>query len=171
MKKVLYVAIAIFASSLFAFGSQRANVCDNPTEIQADTAIGGVINLDCANYSFSYSDLFDGEENVLGFYATSEDGATLSVAFNETGPTVEQLEEAARNWAYMMEANDETVVSSKVDGNILTIRSTQDGMVKDFYIVVGQGTKGVSGTMTYPEDKATVYGPLFQPMLKSFIIK
>lgn len=124
------------------------------------------------NYKFTLPEGFTGENNVLGYQASCEaDKAELNVAFNESGPTDSQLKEAMDNWTMMKKNNGETVDEAKVDGNIATLRSVKDGTVNEFFLVVLDGTKGVSGTLSFPEAAAEKYEALLMPFLKSFKLK
>ena len=169
MKKIFLMIMAVAAigfTSCNKEGAKGGEAADAP-----EAAITGT-QTECENYTFTLPEGFTGENDILGYQAKNEaDKADLNVAFNETGPTDSQLNEAMVNWTNMKKNNGETVDEAKVDGNIATLRSVKDGTVNEFFLVVLDGSKGVSGTLSFPEAQAEKYEALLMPFLKSFKLK
>lgn len=163
---MIMAVAAIGFTSCNKEGAKGGEAADAPEAALAGTPTEG------DNYTFTLPEGFTGESNVLGYQAKCEaDKADFNVAFNETGPTESQLGEAMGNWTNMKKNNGETVDEPKIDGNIATLRSTKDGTVNEFFLVVFDGSKGVSGTLSFPEAQAEKYEAMLMPLLKSFKLK
>ncbi|MBR1594012.1 MAG: hypothetical protein IJ659_04485 [Alloprevotella sp.] len=170
MKKILFLALALTSMTLTSC-DKNAKVSENNGGEATEAEVKGTA-VEGDNYTFTLPEGLTGENNPLGFNARcAEDNADLSVAFNEGGPTESQLKDAMANWSMMKKNGGETVEEAKVDGGIATLRSVKDGKVSEFFLVVLDGTKGISGTLSFPEDKAEKYEAVLMPMLKSFKLK
>lgn len=91
----------------------------------------------------------------------NEDGdIRFNVSFNEEGPKLSQLKEAAENWVYMKERNGEKVDQKLIKDDYALVRSIitdeDDGTqtVEVWFLMITKEPEGFSGSIESPFEKA-----------------
>ena len=104
--------------------------------------------------------------------AANDDGTVrLDATFNDGGTKADQLEGAGQAWVGMKKNEGFTPDEPKVEGNVLTLRSVKDDMVDMFFLVVGEGTNNISGSLKFPKAAEEEYAPKFKAMLSTITFK
>ena len=85
---------------------------------------------------------------------SADDAISLSINFDETGPSVDQLKETGANVKLLNQQDYKEIGDPQIDGNKLVVRRvTNEGEIDFSYLLVIEGTKGVMGSVKAPADK------------------
>ena len=174
MKKVLFLAVAaclIFA----ACGNKSGNTKENNDQPKVEVVIpDNFTEYDCSGFTISYpNDLkvtWDGDEMVN---LSNDDGSVfIDASFSSWGTKKSQLMEGAKNFVSMFENLGWTPVGDPVvDGNIVTALLKGDGEINNFFIIAGDDSHSVSGSVKYDEELAGEYDALVKPIIYSIKVK
>ena len=103
--------------------------------------------------------------------ANSDRSCKFSATFNATGPSEDQMGISQKNHEEMITACGLEIESSNVDGKVMLIRSKKDSLIEVYFLVLGEGTKCISGKFSYPADSASVYDASIDPIIKAMKVK
>ena len=168
MKKILAIAVAAFAFA--ACGGGNGGSSSSNVEPIKDG-----VTMESEHFTIMVPQGMVESWNSMGtINASSEDGAVrLAVTYMEGGPTKSQLKETGANYKAMVHALDQnaTIGEPKVDGNVVTLKSTCEGKPRIDFTYLKEDRVGVCGSLVYPEDKAAQWEDKLLPILKTVVFK
>ena len=162
MKKLFLIALAAMTMGLVACnGGNNGNTstsasANNSGEAQNVEQATDGITFECEHYTVTYPK--DWKEtfatgDVLNA-KSADDAISLSINFDETGPSVDQLKETGANVKLLNQQDYKEIGDPQIDGNKLVVRRvTNEGEIDFSYLLVIEGTKGVMGSVKAPADK------------------
>lgn len=173
MKKILFLVMAVAAMTFTSCDGTQKDGAQSGAASQEQTDAQELNQYEGKSFTVGYpkawKESYAGEDMLN---AGSEDNTiNLDITFNGSGPSADQLKQAADNFAGMKKNNGATVDEPKIEGNVLKLRSVKDGEVDQFFIVVLDGTKGVSGSVKFKEDKAAEAEAALNAILGSVKLK
>ena len=104
--------------------------------------------------SFPEMEISWSDETLLN---ASNDDLFVSSNFYEGGPTIDQIKQTGENLVAMIKAMGKVPGTPVVEDNVVTVTAEDKdaGKTAIHYTIIGEGTKGVSGSVTYKTgDKA-----------------
>lgn len=174
MKKILWIALVAVAMFVTSCGNSESKGEATPEGgAENETTSAKYEVYDNAEMTLSYpKGMKVTYEGLGGMNAANSDGSCkFSATFNATGPTEDQLEMAQKNHEGMITAGGSEIESSNVDGKIMLIRSKKESQIEVYFLVLGEGTKCISGKISYPADSASVYDADIDPIVKAMKVK
>ena len=162
MKKLFLIALAAMTMGLVACnGGNNGNTstsarASNKGEAQNVEQATDGITFEGEHYTVTYPK--DWKEtfatgDVLNA-KSADDAISLSINFDETGPSVDQLKETGANVKLLNQQDYKEIGDPQIDGNKLVVRRvTNEGEIDFSYLLVIEGTKGVMGSVKAPADK------------------
>lgn len=173
MKKVLFMAVAACLMMFAACGnSGGTKSSDTPKEnvvIPAD-----FLSYDCSGLTISYpKDLevtWDGDEMVN---LSNDNGSVfIDATFSSWGVKKSQLKETAESFVSLLKNQDWVPEGDPVvTDNIVTCVLKNDSQINNFFIVSGEGSHSVSGSVKYDKEMAAEYDALVKPIIYSIKVK
>lgn len=180
MKKALLVAVA---TSLFFFaacgnnngttteGKENKESKEQKEEVKAPD---NFTQYDGPHFTMSYPNgmhsTFNSDETIN--YSNEEGSLKFDASFSESGTHKNQLKEAGENYVYMKQQQGAEVISAPVvKDNTMTVRLLEKGEINNFFVVSGEGSHSVSGSVKYPEDKASAFDAYVAPIIASIKVK
>jgi|GEM_PF-2822125 len=162
MKKLFLISLAALSMGLLACTGGNGN---NTSTSASATSSGEAQNVEQATDGIT----FEGEHYTVTYpkdwketFATgdvlnaksADDAISLSINFDETGPSVDQLKETGANVKLLNQQDYKEIGDPQIDGNKLVVRRvTNEGEIDFSYLLVIEGTKGVMGSVKAPADK------------------
>ncbi len=86
-------------------------------------------------------------------------------------PAVSELKKYSENLAYMYKNMGETCEDPKINGKVMTMRCTQDNIIRNAFIVLDGNGNAVSGSLSYTKDMASVWDAYVAPLVASVKFK
>lgn len=180
MKKALLVAVA---TSLFFFaacgnnngttaeGKENKESKEQKEEVKAPD---NFTQYDGPHFTMSYPNdmhsTFNSDETIN--YSNEDGSLKFDASFSGGGTQKNQLKEAGDNYVYMKQQQGAEVISAPVvKDNTMTVRLLEKGKINNFFVVSGEGSHSVSGSVVYPEDKASVFDAYVAPIVASIKVK
>ena len=174
MKKIFLMAFAAVAMIVSSCGnSESKGEATQESNAESATTSEKFEVYDNAEMTVSYpKGMKITYEGLGGINAANGDGSCkFAATFNATGPTEDQMGIAQKNHEGMITAGGSEIESSNVDGKVMLIRSKKDAQIEVYFLVLGEGTKCISGNISYPADSASVYDANIDPIVKAMKVK
>lgn len=167
MKRFFFMAAA--ALMFAACGGDKGGSTENVEPIKDG------VTMESENFTIMVPQGMVESWNSMGtINATAEDGAVrLAISFMEGGPTKSQLKTTGENYKAMVHALDQnaTIGEPKVDGNLVTVKSTCEGKPRIDFTYLKEDRIGVCGSLVYPEESAAQWEDKLVPILKTVVFK
>lgn len=140
------------------------------------------VKFENAKFSFSYPNELKvnewafclGEDDECANYCTDDGSVNLNATFMESGTSAKQLKTAAKSFLWMAEmsaTNYQLIKEAEVNGNTVTYAYKDGEKIVNGFIVSGEGSHSVSGSLEYPADMASVWDAYVAPFVTSMEVK
>ena len=132
------------------------------------------LQYDCSGLTISYpKDLhvtWDGDEMVN---LSNEDGSVfIDATFSSWGTKKSQLKDGVKNFVSMFKnLGWEPVGDPKVIDNVATALLQNEDEFNHFFIIAGEDSHSVSGSVKYDKEMAGEYDALVEPIIYSIKVK
>lgn len=172
MKKIMVMSLAACLITFAACGGKG----DNNTKKESVKIPESFVQYDNDHFTISYpGDMkvtYEASSGNSVNMRSSDNLTRLDASFSEGGTSVAQLAKAGEYYVSMMEGQGWQVVDKPVvKDNIMKLRLQKDGTYNNYYVVSGEGSHSVSGSLVYPEDKAEEYNAYVAPLINSIVVK
>lgn len=180
MKKALFAAVATSLFFFAACGNNNGTTAEgkenNESKEQKEAVKipANFTQYDGPHFTMSYPNdmhsTFDSDETIN--YSNEDGSMKFDASFSASGTHKNQLKEAGENYVYMKQQQGAEVISDPVvKDNTMTVRLREKGMINNFFVVSGEGSHCVSGSVKYPEDKASVFDAYVASIVASIKVK
>ena len=169
MKKTLILMMLAVVAICFTACKKKAG--DAKTENGSEMVFKNTFNGNGENFSMGYPDeLQEAYSDETTFTAETVDkDCRISVVLEEDGDFADLNKYAG---TFKQDASeDEKFDEPKVDNNVLTMKSVNNGEACKYFVVKKDNKTAVVGKYYYRESKATDYEKYFDPIIKSIEIK
>jgi hypothetical protein len=176
MKKVMFFAVAACLMMFAACGNgggtkdnKEANNTKKEVVIPAD-----FLQYDCSGLTISYpNDLhvtWDGDEMVN--LANEDHSVFIDATFSSWGTKKSQLKDGVKNFVSLFKNQGwEPIGDVVIDDNIGTCRLENEEEVNNFFIVCGEDSHSVSGSVKYDKEMAEAFEAYVTPIIYSIKVK
>ena len=179
MKKVMFLAVAACLMMFAACGNNGGNNGDKENKESNTKKVEVVIpdnfkQYDCSGLTISYPDelhvSWDGDEMVN---IKNDDGSVfIDATFSSWGTKKSQLKEGVKNFVSLFENQGYKAVSDvEVNGDVATVKLENEDEFQHFFIVSGEDSHSVSGSVKYDKELASTYEALVTPIIYSIKVK
>ena len=174
MKKVMFVAVAACLMIFAACGKNGGGTKEGNNKKEEVKIPDNFKQYDCSGFTISYpNDLktsWDGDEMVN---LRNDDGSVfIDATFSSYGTKKSQLKEGCQNFVNLLKNQGwEPVGDPELNDNIVTCLLKNDKEFNHFFIVAGEDSHSVSGSVKYNKEKAAEYDALVKPIIYSIKVK
>ncbi len=166
MKKYLFVAMAAF---LMVFAACKGKSTEKVEDVKIPETF---VTYENDEFSIQYPGEMQ-ETWTSGFLnaRTEDTDGKLDASFSNMAPAVSELKKYSENLAYMYKNMGETCEDPKINGKVMTMRCTQDNIIRNAFIVLDGNGNAVSGSLSYTKDMASVWDAYVAPLVASVKFK